>query len=127
LTPSTENPGLEIQLSNFSFVSFSKKKGEPPVRRLRFTLVVLAEHPVLGQLGVGLDGCLSFINSEGILVWSPPVARVGYSHMKVAWVTAQLERTVTEALAKTQYIADLSSEQWENVGKIENQEIINVS
>jgi hypothetical protein len=124
LHPSLNNPGLEIQLSNFSFVSFVMKKGNAPVRRLRFTLVVAAEHPVLGSLAVGLDGCLAFVNSEGMLVWSPPVARVGYSHMKVAWVTAQLERTVTEALAKTQYIADLNSEQWENVGKIEKQEVI---
>jgi hypothetical protein len=127
LNPSIDNPGLEVQLSNFSFVSFSMKKGEPPVRRLRFTLILAGEHPVLGSLAVGLDGCLAFVNSEGLLVWSPPVARVGFSKLRIAWVTAQLERLVTEQLVKTQYIADLSKETWENVGRIENQEVIRVS
>jgi hypothetical protein len=124
LSPSVDNPGLELQLSNFSFVSYSVKKGQPPIRRLRFTLVLSGEHPVLGQLGVGLDGCLAFINSDGLLVWSPPVARVGFTKLRIAWITAQLERLVTEALAKTQYIADLQSEQWEKEGKIEAQEIL---
>jgi hypothetical protein len=49
---------------------------------------------------------------------------VGFTKLRIAWITAQLERLVTEALAKTQYIADLQSEQWEKEGKIEAQEIL---
>ena len=126
MTPSTDSPGLVAQLSNFSFVSFSVKKGTPPVRRLRFTLVLAGDHPEFGSLGVGLDGCLAFVNNDGLLVWSPPVTRVGLSRLKTAWVTDQLSRIVTEALAKSPYIAELQEESWEKVGKIENQELIHV-
>jgi hypothetical protein len=126
VTPSPDNPGLEIQLSNFSFVSYPLKKGQPNVRRLRFALVLMGEHPTEGALGMTFDGCLSYVNETGDLVWSPPVARVGFAKIHVGWVTPQLDRLVIRELAKSPYIAELQTEQWEKVGRIENQEVIRV-
>jgi hypothetical protein len=105
---SPDTPGLAVQLSNFSFVSVEVKRGEKK-RRLRFTLVLSLEHPELGQIALGVDGNLAFVNSEGLLVWGPPLTRVGaFGRLRTVWTNPTLERLVTEALARTEYIAELS-------------------
>lgn len=105
-----DTPGLAVQLSNFSFINVEIKRGSKK-RRLRFTLVITAEHPILGQIAIGVDGNLAFVNSEGILVWGTPLTRIGaFGRLRTVWVNQTLERLVTEALAKTEYIAELQSE-----------------
>lgn len=120
-----DSPGLSIQVVNFSWVEFPLKRGGPPIRRLRFTLVMAAEVLGLGQtMTIGLDGCVAFINSEGKLQWSPPAANVGKSYLKIAWVNEPLDELVLANLAQSKYIADLKMETWDKQGKILDQEVI---
>lgn len=121
-----DTPGLAVQLSNFSFINVEIKRGSKK-RRLRFTLVITAEHPILGQIAIGVDGNLAFVNSEGLLVWGTPLTRVGaFGRLRTVWVNSTLERLVTEALAKTEYIGDLLPDDMEEgIGKIAGQIPVN--
>ena len=121
-------PGLAVQLSNFSFINVEIKRGSKK-RRLRFTLVITAEHPILGQIAIGVDGNLAFVNSDGLLVWGTPLTRVGaFGRLRTVWVNGTLERLVTEALAKTEYIAELQSEVGEEgTGIVLGQSPVNVA
>lgn len=124
MSPDTTAPTNALQLSNFSYVTVTHKKGHP-IKKLRFTLVVTFGDP---EMAVGLDGCLAHRTVDDTLVWSPPLSMIGFGrHLRTAWVNAEINQRVIAALASTEYIANIGPQTWdENTGKIENQVTVNV-
>jgi hypothetical protein len=107
----TDITTFSLQLSNFSYVSV--KHHAVPTKKLRFTLVATFDHPIHGQLALGCDGCLASLNSENILVWSPPLSRINaYKAIKTNFINETLYDLVLGYLARTEYVSGLSRDAW---------------
>ena len=73
---------------------------------LRFTRTWVFEHPVLGQVGDSIEGCLAYYDSKGNLKWNPPLNyfRGRNGRKQLHSMTTTLYNMVLEALKKSKHL-----------------------
>jgi hypothetical protein len=104
-----------LQVSNFRFVTF-EQKNRPPSRKLRFSCIFQVDHPTLGPLAFGWDGCLAHRGKDpetGVdtVVWGPPATRSGFRYLKTSWVNRAVYDAVLDAICSSEYVALMGTNQ----------------
>lgn len=78
---------------------------------LQFTRVWTLDHPLAGQLGDRIEGCLARKNHHGELVWNPPLNYMpgGKGRKQLHHLTVPFYNYILEALNKSKYLEKLDN------------------